>query len=158
MRGANLVGAAAFSALGLFHSGDQWRQISIGNERSKLSSAPRRQPTHPSNTAGSFLYNDGSPLPNRWIDLSGATARPSLRTPSHTDRRPLSQQQYQQQVQPKDIKQELPSRALISSALNPVRPAAGSPCRPNSDESLLPLAAHRPAFRFLRSMRRRFSQ
>jgi hypothetical protein len=90
--------------LGLFHWGNQWRQISIGNEHSKLSSAPRRQPNHPSNTAGSYLYNNGSPLPNRRIGLSGATARSSLRTRSHTDLRQLSQQQCQQQVQPKDIR------------------------------------------------------
>ena len=90
--------------MGLFHWGNQWRQISIGNEHSKLSSAPRRQPNHPSNTAGSYLYNNGSPLPNRRIGLSGATARSSLRTRSHTDLRQLSQQQCQQQVQPKDIR------------------------------------------------------
>jgi hypothetical protein len=94
--------------------GSQCQQISIGNEHSKLSSALRRQSNHPLNTAGSYLYNDGSSLPNRWIDLSGATARSSLRTRRHTDLRRSSQQQYQQQVQSKDIKQTVSCRVPLT--------------------------------------------
>jgi hypothetical protein len=39
--------------------GDQWRQISIGDERSKLGSGLRRHPIHPSKPAGSELHTNG---------------------------------------------------------------------------------------------------
>jgi hypothetical protein len=83
MRGANLVGGSGQGvgvvSLGQPMAADQYRQRAFEAQQCAT------QATEPS---VKHVCNNGSPLPNRWIDLSGATARSSLRV---TDLRRSSQ-------------------------------------------------------------------
>ena len=70
----------AVTAFSLIRWGDQWRQMSIGDGRSRLGSVAGRHPIYPSKPVGSELRMNGWLLPGRWSCLGGATETPTLRT------------------------------------------------------------------------------